>query len=419
MAPKIFYYTQMKELIIVLLILETSIGLSQSMKNIDKQKIFQEIKSNGDEDVSRNFHFDFYRSIVFENDSIVYYNPEGTLHLYKIILSEYPSVLKLSKGRFHGHNFDRLLFFYNNIIYSYGGSGLFNVNPYLIYFDSTKHEWIEQKITNYPFDSRNVINSWVIGDTLKVLLNHWSEYDKTSSYSYTKYSFGFIDLRNFEYHPEITFSSDSYSDLFIPPSDYIFDFKEFTLFGYKEDNGRSSFSCLDKRNGDFFQVPKLNKIRFVEGESSLYITESTLFFKRPEGRIDTMNLDQEVPFMKKNFINKFYINRTNIPTRVTLVVFLIGGVGVALFLIKKKINPNKETEYQLFLKDIEKELISEKGSLISKNKIETLFQIDNLGYDSKKRKRSKLIREINERGKVNIEKVKELNDRRYINYRIS
>jgi len=173
-----------RNILIIFLLIPFS-GVSQSSKIIDKQSILLELSQIGDGDILRRFNSDFYRSIVFENDSVLFYNPEGTLHLYKISLSENPSVLKLSNGVYHGHNFHRLMFMHDNKLYCYGGEGLFNVNPYLIYFDDNEREWFEHKIKNYPFDSRCVINSWITGDTMKILLNHWSEYDKNANNGYT------------------------------------------------------------------------------------------------------------------------------------------------------------------------------------------------------------------------------------------
>lgn len=411
----------MKNHFLIIFLLLTLLGVSQSSQIIDKQKIFFDLSQVGDGDGLRNFNADFYRSIVFENDSVLFYNPEGTLHLYKISLSRNPTVLKLSNGDFHGHNFHRLLFMYNNTIYCYGGDGLFNVNPHLIYFDGNNKEWLKQQIKNYPFDSRNVINSWVIGDTLKVLLNHWCDFDQTSPYGYTKYSFGFIDLKNFEYRSEIIFNDDSHSDFIIPSSNYLFDFKEITLFGYKEENGLCSFSCLDKRNGDLFPIPLLNQISYVDGESSIYVDNRTLFFQSSESELDTIKLDQIPTIPKKNFIKLYYLQSSTNSTMLIAIMlgFLFVGLGITGVFLKKKTNPKMETEHEFFLKNIENELVSHRGMTLPKSKIEQIFQIYNLDHDGKKRIRSRLIREINEREKVKIERVRQQEDKRFFNYRIS
>jgi len=408
-----------KVLITVLSLFLSIHGNCQSPEIINIQKIRHDLNLIDCEDVLRQFDFDFFRSIVFKNDSILFYNPQGTLHLYEITLSEKPLVVKLSNGVYHGHNFERLLFVYDDKVYSYGGEGLFNVNPYLIYFDGYKREWLNQKIKNYPFDTRKVINSWVIGDTLRVLLNHWSEYDQNSSYKYIKYSFGFIDLKNFEYHHKLTFNSDSHSDLFIPKSDQIFNFKEFTLFGFKEDNGSYSYQCLDKRNGDFFQIPFLNQINYVEGESSLYINNKTLTFQKSESEIDTINLDSIIPTVNKNFIEIYNLQSSDTSKSliVSFLIFIL-FVIIGIFILRKR-NLVDKTDNEIYLKEIERNLMVFKGEIISKETLDTQLGVSNQSFETSKTNRSILIRNLNDRGKVKIERVKKKEDKRFFNYRIS
>ena len=408
-----------KVLITVLSLFLSIHGNCQSPEIINIQKIRHDLNLIDCEDVLRQFDFDFFRSIVFKNDSILFYNPQGTLHLYEITLSEKPLVVKLSNGVYHGHNFERLLFVYDDKVYSYGGEGLFNVNPYLIYFDGYKREWLNQKIKNYPFDTRKVINSWVIGDTLRVLLNHWSEYDQNSSYKYIKYSFGFIDLKNFEYHHKLTFNSDSHSDLFIPKSDQIFNFKEFTLFGFKEDNGSYSYQCLDKRNGDFFQIPFLNQINYVEGESSLYINNKTLTFQKSESEIDTINLDSIIPTVNKNFIEIYNLQSSDTSKSliVSFLIFIL-FVIIGIFILRKR-NLVDKTDNEIYLKEIERNLMVFKGEIISKETLDTQLGVSNQSFETSKTNRSILIRNLNDRGKVKIERVRKQDDKRFYEYKIN
>lgn len=408
-----------KVLITILSLFLSIHGNCQSPEIINIKKIRHDLNLIDGEDVLRQFDFDFFRSIVFKNDSVLFYNPEGTLHLYEITLSKKPSVVKLSNGVYHGHNFKRLLFVYDDNVYSYGGEGLFNVNPYLIYFDDYKKEWLKQQIKNYPFDSRNVINSWVIGDTLRVLLNHWSEYNQNSHYKYNKYSFGFIDLKNFEYHHKLTFNNNSHSDLIIPESDQVFNFKEFTLFGFNEDNGSYSYQCLDKRNGDFFPIPFLNQINYVVGESSLYIENKTLTFQKSESELDTINLDSIIPTFNKNFIEIYNLQSSDTSKYLIisfLMFFLLVIIGI--FILRKRKLVDK-TDKEVYLKEIERNLMVFRGEIISKETLETQLGVLNQSYETNKTKRSALIRKLNGRGKVKIERLRKKEDKRFFNYKIS
>ena len=91
-------------------------GFSGNPRIIDTLKIHQQIKSHGINEDLLNFKQDFFKSIIFKNDSTLIYNPSGTLHLFEIKLDTTPTVLKLSNGEFHGHNFKRSLFVHNEVI---------------------------------------------------------------------------------------------------------------------------------------------------------------------------------------------------------------------------------------------------------------------------------------------------------------
>ncbi len=85
--------------------------------------------------------------------------------------------LKFSQELDSRSNYNRHLFLFNDILYSYGGEGLFNTFSELIYFDYPNKEWIKKEIKNYPFDAKKVLNSWIIGNKIMVLLNHFSEFE--------------------------------------------------------------------------------------------------------------------------------------------------------------------------------------------------------------------------------------------------
>ncbi len=108
-------------------------GFAQDPGIIDTFEIHNQIKSFGIDEEILNFELYFFSSIIFKNDSTLYYNPNQTLHLFEIHLGDIPKVVKISNHNFSGHNFNRHLFLYNDVLYSYGGQGLFNSTPELLY----------------------------------------------------------------------------------------------------------------------------------------------------------------------------------------------------------------------------------------------------------------------------------------------
>ena len=64
---------------------------------LDTQLIHQKIDSLIQEKDIIQFKSDFFTSLIYLNDSIGYYNPEGTLHLFELNFNRNPvSVKKLS-----------------------------------------------------------------------------------------------------------------------------------------------------------------------------------------------------------------------------------------------------------------------------------------------------------------------------------
>ncbi|MDB2539136.1 hypothetical protein N9X23_02085 [Flavobacteriales bacterium] len=403
--------------IIIYLILQSLIGYSQHHYSIDTLEIHQQIKSFGDKDVNRSFKKDFFRSIVFKNDSTLYYNPNGSLHLYKIKLGEDLMVEKLSEGTFHGHNFKRLLFLYNDVVYSYGGEGLFNVNSSLIYFDEIKKGWFEREIKNYPLDSRFVVNSWVINDKLRVLLNLSSEFDENTS-KFTKYSFGYIDLTNFEYHKDFVFNYPDYSNFIIPESEFIYDSEEYTIYGYREKNNHCRYSLFDKNTSELFRTPFLENTTCIDGFSYLYTNKSMLYYRKDEGVIDSVNINSFPHYNNKNHIE---IYRSNIK-KYSFLKFLLLGICTILIiglLIYKKRKSNIVSESDKELKEIEDKMVELKGRRISKDELDDVLGISHYTYETNKQWRSTLITQLNERGKIKIDRVRKQEDKRYFEYLIS
>ena len=342
---------------------------------IDTAKIHQEIKLIGDEGVYTSFQDDFFRSIVFKNDSIVFYNPNGTLHLYLIQLGKTPRVTKLSKSKFHGHNFQRFLFLHKNIVYSYGGEGLFNVNPNLIYFDTNSGEWFKREIKNYPFDTRSVTNSWLVGDSLRVILNHNAEYDENAAHAYKKHSYGYVDLDEFEYHERLELSDSYHSEFEIPEPDFFYQSDRFDLFGYKNTQDGCVYSILDKIFGDFFMTSALVNLSCVNDK----------------------NGKSHSPYQ--------YIILT-----ITLSVLFL--IWLLYWWMKK----NSTASEELGILEIENCLSLLKGAQIGKEELDQALGISHYSYETIKQKRSVLLNEINLRGILTITRRKKQEDKRSYEY---
>ena len=68
---------------------------------------------------------------------------------------------------------------------------------------------------------------------------------------------------------------------------------------------------------------------------------------------------------------------------------------------------------------LENKLINIKGSKISRDELDAIVVITHLNQDSSKTFRSRLINEINDNGKVSIERERNPRDKRFFDYKIN
>lgn len=128
-------------------------------------------------------------------DSILI-NPDGTHFLY----SYHPkrkTFLRLDKSEFHGHNFGRRLFVYNNEIYAIGGYGFWISHCKVIRFNRTSREWDLVHISG-PLPLPSPGATLLFGDTL--FLFGVRETGSTQTFKDPKldYSVFWIDLKTWK-----------------------------------------------------------------------------------------------------------------------------------------------------------------------------------------------------------------------------
>lgn len=402
------------------------IGISQNPKAIDTLEIHKQIKSFGLNEKKINFKNHFFSDIVYRNDSTLYYNPNSTLYLFKINLSDIPRVFKISEEMESGGYFNRHLFLYNDILYSYGGIGLLNPFSGLIYFDHPSKKWIQKKIKNYPFDAKKVLNSWVKGNKIMVLLNHFSEFETSEIDTQMQLSFGEIDLEKFEYTQTNSFKKTSPELLFKQyklgffRGNYIYDSDLYSLHGYIEEYGDLQYRILDKVLGCFKSTTKLDKLNSVDGFSYIYIKDSRIYYRDHNGNIDSFDVNSGESYKKKEYFKLYKPKTKNNSPYFIVIILTIICLLIFYFIKIKKVNTIKtlpDSHKQEILIIINK-LKDQKSNTISKEKLDNLLGITNLSYDNIKTKRSFFINLINKHTKNKIERVRDKKDKRSYKYKI-
>ena len=398
-------------------------GLSQDPKIIDTLKIHEQIKQFGVDEASLLFKSDFFSSIIFKNDSTLYYNPNGTLHLFEIQLGEDPKVSKISSSIHKGHNFNRLLFIYDEIVYSLGGQGLFNSFPGLIYFDFSLKGWLEVDLKNYPKNAHKIFNSWKIGNKLMVLLSHYSESENYNKNDLEKFTFGEIDLENFQFTKKYEFEAPLTSmagnqGLGFYKGNYKYDSDLYTIHGYHKPDGSCEYRLFDKTLGILYRNSQLDSFKCVNGFSLLYTKESSIYFRDQNGSLKSFEINTATVIRKDNLIEQYksQVNKFN-SYIYTLLPISLGMVF--LFFRYRKWKNTESVSYLDELQEIEKKIIKLKGSTVSKNNLDTVLSISHYSYETIKTRRSSLINQLNEKGNVKIERVRKQDDKRFYDYKIS
>ena len=415
-----------KKLVLVLFSVLLSVkGFSIKPHNIDTCEIFKQIKTFDLDENILNFKSSFFNSIIFKNDSTIFYNPSNTHYLFEIKLRDAPRVTMLSKPLEASHTINRHLFIYNNIIYSYGGESKFYSFPGLIYFDELTSLWINKEITNYPFDSKKVLNSWKTGDKIIVLLSHFSSFEKTNFTNNTKFSFGEIDLKKFKYAQHFSFVGD-YQDLLFHSGlgfyrgDYIYDSDLYSIHGYYRDGGVIDYRIFDKKSGSLKRTSRLDAVTRVDGLSYLYIEDSTIFYRDQYGVIDSFGVNSGKKIHSKDFLDLYRAKENK-----SWLYYLIGGIIIFIVLLllviipKFKISNRSQNSQSCEIKVIEKKLKTLNTNIITKESLDKLFGISHYSYETIKTKRSFLVKNLNQQSKIKIERVRDNKDKRYFNYKIN
>lgn len=391
---------------------------SRDPQIIDTLKIHNQIKLFGLDEEIIKFNTHFFSSIVFKNDSTLLYNPNGTFYLFEIHLGNNPKVYDLALEDHSELNFNRYLFINNNILYSYGGQGKFNSFPWLIYFDFNSKKWKKNNIKNYPYDVKKVLISWKINNKLKVLLSYLSEKDE-GIYSETRnrYTFGEIDLEKFEYKEDFSFKSTFRDLLFISPfgffrGNYVYESDLYSIHGYYLENNEVEYRILNKKSGILRSTSKLRKTERVNGLSYLYIKDSLIYHKDKFGNINSFNVEAGIIEIEKDFITK-YLSKVNSNSIYYIII-----IAILFLLIIKKRKDKSKIILITDLENIERRVINYKSSTIEKDKLDELFGLSHYSYETIKKRRSSIIRQINNNRNIKIERVRKIDDKRFYEYKI-
>ena len=355
---------------------------------------------------------EFFESTVFLNDTVAYYNPNGSLHLFKIEFDTTTDITLLRKSPHNGQNFNRHLFIYDEELFSLGGTGLFSSATALIKFNFEKSQWYELKILNSPKGIRSIISSWIYKNKIYIC------YETSGQNS--NFSFGTINLDNSEYEELSKFSAEhskilSQDQLGFFQGRIISTSEKYMILKSRSSFSKCNYEIFDLKKGEFLEISFLLDVDCISGKSFVYTNDSSLFFRNENGITVSKKIKDCEIVKSKNFTN-YYLAKSSpkILTKNTHYIILFITVMSILFFLsikrknKRKINGN----------DILNKIKKYKNQVLTRDELDKILEINHLQPDSLKTKRSYLINEINSSDRIKIERIRDKDDKRFYNYLI-
>lgn len=396
--------------LIILFVIVHLIGISSIVPpKIDTHDIHVQVKKLMRDDRSLRFDAGFFRSIVLLNDSVGYYNPNGTLHLFQINFDSAAHVTLLRDATYGGHNFSRNLFIHDQNLYSFGGAGLFNANIQLIKFDFQINEWYLTEIKGLPINVVHVINSWLDENELHVLYR-LNEEEAT-------YSYGIINMIDLTFREVSRLRNTHSRNLNFGDISMIYNSGKFNVIIINNEKN-CHYRLFNTKTGDFFESSFFQNVPCINGFSMVYTQDSMLFYRDTAGKVDSLHLGKSALFNATNYLDT-YTSAQKSDSRILIFLLVFAGIvclAVLLFLVKQH-NLSKTQQADPFDSTILK-FIEERGKTVSRDELDILLGINHLSSDTIKSNRSVMIKKINEDGRVTIERSRNEKDKRFYDYSI-
>ena len=400
----------------ILLLVTFSILFLQGISSInppiiDTSIIISKVKKLASDPTILRLDEEFFRNLLIVNDSLCYLNPQGTLHLFEIKITDSTKVTKISTSKYHGFNFGRNLFYHDSSLYSAGGSGLFNSFSGIIKFNFESREWYKKPIESRPLYINSVVTSWIIDGELHIIYHLTSENNN-------EYSYGYINLADFKYHELNRLFDNSIKSMqfggTIISSSNIYD-----LHKLEEAPNNCVYRIYDKRKGIMLQSTFLNHTPCIDGNSFVYLKDNVVFKRNNFGEVDSITITESTIF-KSTDVMKNYRKSESVYSQLEFYPF-IGGFMLLLVIIGfvvKSIRTKAIHENDI-VDIIQDQLKGLKGNYISRKELDEILKISHLSSDSSKVLRSKRIKSVNDREGTNISRVRNQKDKRQYIYKVS
>lgn len=393
----------MMRLLLPFIFLLFSVRLSaQTTPSLNQQKelIDAGLLATGQK-VEQPFQLGFQNFVFLNSDTLFNFN--GYSNLYQLKNNK---VLRLDDSKFHGFNFNRYLFTYQNRIYQIGGYGFFRTNNELLTF--VNRGW---EVCATSGEKPKYIDGIIQKKESKIFFsNNCNSGNGVYKEVYDQRVF-VLDLNSKEWQ-----ILEQISNPFFNGFKRIFSTKHY--FAYS--NGKSF--AIQKQNSSFAKIVPENRLSKDAKLNFLIICgQNQMLAERymNDKLIDTIIIDLDRFYANPNFRKEtLYIPKAkkalgwiNIILIVGLVLLLFGFS----FWMKRKPKSQMKPELANLIQKIE----TLKGKTIQSEELDDILEISHLIGDSKKLRRHRLLTDIENVHPGLIQRIKMDNDKRKFQYIIS
>ena len=344
--------------------------------------------------------FDYNHFVKIKGDTFVV--PNGYHYVFQL---KNGMIQRMDECTFHGGNFGRFLFTWNNTIYALGGYGFFNTNNNLAYFNAKLKGWMVEKTTgNKPPFIYGV--SYQLGDKIISFNNYkignYIDKDILDSNLYV------MDLKHKQWikkrlNPKVCFVGR------------VFYLKDYVL------TLGNNHSVLVHRKGLQFVFVDNEKVGLnVKYDQINQINDNTMGIlsygnHRKEALQVLISMDElwsKSPKQALIVATTLTKHSTVIGTWMGLIISVL-LVVISIYFFRKKKTKKAVLDYNA----LEQKLISEKR-MLNTEELDAVFGIEHMDLDSKKFKRNRMINEMNLRHPDFITREKDDTDKRRYLYQI-
>ena len=342
--------------------------------------------------------------VIIKKDTFVV--PNGYHYVFKLT-NGVP--VRQDQSTFHGSNFGRYIFKWNNSIYALGGYGFFNTNNNLEYYNPKLKGWAVEKTEGKK-------PNYILGITYKLG-------NKIISFNNIK-------------------SGNSIDKDLLDSNLYVLDLKKMRWSQFHLNQKACQIGRVFYLKdfvisiGDIKTVivnTKLKKFTVLENEkfgldiihnqivkieiNSLYL--NTFSNHKKEPLTFELNIEQKWTKLQKYLLFRAHQNENN---SIILAYVIFGLISILILIliifglrIRKKVKSKPSNKLEL--NEIESRLINAK-EILNTDELDEIFGISHLDVDAKKLKRSRMIDDINSRFSDLIIREKDQNDKRKFVYHI-